>query len=112
MSTTGAVRSTHLLSWPAGDGSLQPEQSTADLVADGGAALLVVVCDRAWCHWGVMMVPLGAMEQTATSAVRACRGGSGSRRRTTPGAEETTDAVVRAGGGCGSWAAGEWMHCG
>jgi hypothetical protein len=99
---------TNLLPRTAGDSSLQPQQRTTDLVADGGAALLVVVSDGPRCNCGVMMAARGPVEQTAS---RACRGGSASRYHTTPGAEQTTDAVVRTCGG-GGWAAGEWMHFG
>lgn len=103
----------YLLSGAAGDGPLDPEQGTADLVANGDLASLV--CD---CHGrgGPVMLTTGtaAGEETTAGLGAGGAGGAGGSvgghgRCATAGAEETASAssAARAGGGCGGVAAGK-----
>ncbi len=79
----------YLLAWPAGEGALELEQGAADLVADGGSALLVV--DDWYCGHG------GTMAATAEEATVPARGGGYHGCAVTAAGEET--AAAR-GGGC------------
>lgn len=104
-------RKTYLDSRPASNRPLQLHQRAADLVADGGAALLVVG-DGHGCDGGMVTTGTTAAVEQAT----ATRAGGGCHRRgmTTASAKETASGMVGPGGGGGGDGSGarEAMHFG
>lgn len=110
----------HLLARSSSDSPLDPEQRTADFVADGDVALLMVVCGYHRRGSSMMMATAGSTEQT-TPTTRVCRvcsvcgaGVTGGCQGgcTTARAEKAASCVMGAGGCCGGGSAGEAMHFG